>query len=168
MFFLTAMDDDNPLRRQEKRSKRNQDHAATPKPSGRTKDTCPYDGAGGSRARAKGARGRGGQGSAVAPPPPLARTFIGDDPIVDEEEEALEQVGRTIVAEVASTPCQGPSFISEVVTFDGPLPVMREPQLAPNPCGGFTPPLPIDYHHKVWDIRTMQGRNLYAEDEKDF
>jgi hypothetical protein len=44
---------------------------------------------------------------------------------------------------------------------------MREPQLAPDPADGFTPPLLVDYRHRVWDIRSMRGRNLYAEDEKD-
>ena len=38
--------------------------------------------------------------------------------------------------------------------------------MAPNPAGGWTPPLPVDYHHRVRDIRFMRGRNLCAEDEK--
>ena len=54
-----------------------------------TKVACPRDGASGSHARAKGACDRGGQGSAAVPPPSLARAFVRDDPIVDEE-EALE------------------------------------------------------------------------------
>ena len=110
---------------------------------------CPCDGAGGSRAQAKGAHGRGGQGSAVAPPPHPARAFVGDDLIVDKEEEALEPASRTIAAEISHIPCSGPAFVSDLVSFMGPLPVLWEPQLAPNPCGGFTPPLPIDYRHKV-------------------
>ena len=49
------MDDDSPSRRKEKWSKRNQDYAAAPKLTSRTKVACPHDGAGGSHARAKGA-----------------------------------------------------------------------------------------------------------------
>ena len=44
---------------------------------------------------------------------------------------------------------------------------MQEPTMAPNPTGGWTPPLLVDYHHRVRDIRSMRGRNLYAKDEKD-
>jgi len=44
---------------------------------------------------------------------------------------------------------------------------MREPAMAPNPADGWTPPLPVDYRHRVKDIRYHRGRNLYAEDEKD-
>ena len=62
---------------------------------------------------------------ATVPPPPLARAFVGDDPIVDAEEEALERAGRTIIVEVTSTPCHGPGFFSELVIFYGPLPVIR-------------------------------------------
>ena len=102
-MFLVAMDDGSPLRRKEKRSKHNQDHTAAPKPTSRTKA-----GAGGSRAQAKRARGHGAQGSAVVPPPPSTRAFVGDDPIVDAEEEALKRAGRTIITEVMSTPCRGP------------------------------------------------------------
>ena len=39
--------------------------------------------------------------------------------------------------------------------------------MALNPAGGWTTPLPVDYRHRVKDIRSMRGRNLYAEDEKD-
>ena len=161
------MDDGSPSRRKEKRSKHNQDRAATPKLTGHTKAAYPCDGAGSSRAQAKRAHGHGAQGSAAIPPPPPVRAFAGDDPIVDAEEEAFERAGRTIVAEVMSTPSRGPGFFSELVIFDGPLPVIREPQLAPNPADGFTPPLLVDYHHKVWDIRSMRDKNLYAEEEKD-
>jgi len=44
---------------------------------------------------------------------------------------------------------------------------MREPTMAPNPAGGWTPPLPVDYRHWVRDIRSMRGRHLYAKEEKD-
>ena len=39
--------------------------------------------------------------------------------------------------------------------------------MAPNPTGGWTPPLPVDYYHRVKDIRYNRNMNLYAEDEKD-
>ena len=116
---------DSPRRRKEKRSKRNQDRTAAPKPSGCTKVACPHDGASGSRARAA-ACGHSGQGSAAAPPH-LARAFVGDDPIVDKEEEALEHTGRTITTQILHTPCSGPTFVSDLVPFEGPLPVLWEP-----------------------------------------
>jgi hypothetical protein len=84
------MDGGSPSRRKEKRSKHNQDRASIPKLVGRTKMACPHDGVGGSHIQAKVACGHGGQGSVVVPPPPLARSFVGDDPIVDGEEEAHE------------------------------------------------------------------------------
>ena len=102
---LVAMDGDSPSRRKEKRSKHNQDRAAIPKLASHTKAAYPHDGAGGSRAQAKRARGHGAQGLAAVPPPPSACAFAGDDPIVDAEEEALERAGHTIVTEVTSTPC---------------------------------------------------------------
>ena len=109
-MFLAAMDGDSPSRRKEKRSKHNQDRAATPKLTGHTKAAYPHDGAGGFHTQAKRARGHGAQGSAAVPPPPPARAFVGDDSIVDAKEEALERAGRTIIAEVTSTPCRGPGF----------------------------------------------------------
>ena len=39
--------------------------------------------------------------------------------------------------------------------------------MAPNPTSGWTPPLLVDYHHRVRDIWSMRGKNLYAEEEKD-
>jgi len=88
-------------------------------------------------------------------------------PIVDEEEEGLEHAGHTIAAPPTHTPTRGPRFVSQLVLFMGVSPIMREPAMAPNPAGGWTPPLPVDYHHWVKDIRSNRGRNLYAEDEKD-
>ena len=116
-MFLAAMDGDSPSRRKEKRSKHNQDRAATPKLTGHTKAAYPHDGAGGFHTQAKRARGHGAQGLAAVPPPPSARAFAGDDPIVDAEEEALERPGRTIVTEVMSTLSRGPVFFSELVIF---------------------------------------------------
>ena len=109
-MFLAAMDGGSPSRRKEKRSNRNQDCTAAPKPTGRTKVAYPCDGAGGSHAQAKSARGCGAQGSATVPPPSPVRAYAGDDLIVDAEEEALERAGRTIIAEVMSTPCRDPGF----------------------------------------------------------
>ena len=88
-------------------------------------------------------------------------------PIVDEEEEALERVGRTIAAPPVCAPSTRPGFVSQLVPFPGVLPIIREPAMSPNLAGGWTPPLPVDYRHRVKDIRSMRGRNLYAEDEKD-
>jgi len=87
-------------------------------------------------------------------------------PIVDEEEEALERAGHTIAAPPTHTPTRGLGFVSQLVPFMGVSPIMREPIMALNPAGGWTP-LPMDYHHWVKDIRSMRGRNLYAEDKKD-
>ena len=115
------MDDGSPSRHKEKRSKHNQDRTVPPKRTGHTKVAYPRDVAGGSRAQAKRARGHGAQGLAAVPPPPLACAFVGDDPIVDAEEEALERAGHTIVVEVTSIPCHGPGFFSELVIFYGPL-----------------------------------------------
>ena len=143
------MDGGSPSCHKEKRSKHNQDHATAPKPTGHTKAAYPRDGAGGSRAQAKRACGRGAQGSATVPPPPPVHAFAGDDLIVDAKEEALERACRTIVIEVMSTPCRGPSFFNELVIFYGPLSVIREPQLTLDPTDSFTPPLSVDYHHRV-------------------
>ena len=136
------MDGGSPSRRKEKRSKKNQDHATIPRLSGRTKVTCPHTGAGGSRVACR----RDNQGSSVAAPPP-ARASIGDDPIVDVAEEALERAGRTIATPPIRTPTHGPGFVTELVPFPGISPIMQEPAMAPNPAGGWTPPLPVDYRH---------------------
>ena len=111
------MDGCSPSRHKEKRSKHNQDRATAPKPTSRTKAAYPRDGASGFRAQAKSAHGRGAQGSATVPPPPPVRAFVGDDSIVDAEEEALERPGHTIVTEVMSTLSRGPVFFSELVIF---------------------------------------------------
>ena len=84
---------------------------------------CPYAGASGSCA----ARRRDGQGTSAAASSHQAHAYVGDDPIIDEEEEALEHAGCTITTQILHTPCRGPSFVSELVSFDGNLSVMREP-----------------------------------------
>lgn len=56
--------------------------------------------------------------------------------------------------------------VRDLVAFDGPLPTVQEPQLAPND-GGWAPPRPVDYRHNVRDIRSQQAINWYTEDEKD-
>ena len=156
------MDDGSPSRHKEKRSKKNQDHAAVPRPSGRTKVSYQRGGAGGSRT----ARRCVDQGSSTAAPP-AALAFVGDMPIVDEEEEVLDHAGRTIAAPPTHTPTRGLGFVSQLVPFTGVSPIMREPAMALNLAGGWPPPLPVDYHHRVKDIRSQRGMNLYAEDKKD-
>ena len=151
-----------PSRHREKRSKKNQDRAAVPKPPGRTKAHFKLRGAGGSRA----ARGRGVQGSSAAVPPP-APAPVGAEPVVDEEEEALDLVGRTLAVPPLRTLPHGPLRTFQLVPFTGVSPIMRAPTMAPNPADGWTPPLPVNYRHRVKDIRYNRGRNLDAEDEKD-
>ena len=87
--------------------------------------------------------------------------------MVDEEEEALEHASCTIAAPPVRTSACSPRFVSQLVPFPGISSIMREPAMAPNPAGGWTPPLPVDYHHRVKDIKSMRGRNLYAEDKKN-
>ena len=89
------MDGGSPSRHQEKRSKKNQDRAAVPKPFGHTKAACKCGGASGSRA----ARHRDDQAS------------------FDEEEESLEHAGRTIAAPPTRTPTRGSGFVSMLVPF---------------------------------------------------
>ena len=78
-MFFAVMDCGSPSHHREKRSKKNQDHAAVPKPFGRTKASYQRGGAGGSRA----AHHHDDQGSSAAAPPPTP-AFVGDMPIVDE------------------------------------------------------------------------------------
>ena len=88
-------------------------------------------------------------------------------PIIDEAEEALDHAGRTIATPLIHTPTHSPASVSQLVPFTGVSPIMREPTMAPNPADGWTPPLPVDYRHRVKDIRYNRNMNLYAEDEKD-
>lgn len=60
-----------------------------------------------------------------------------------------------------------PFGFSELMPLHSPCPTIRCPEMAPNPCQGWTPHLQIDYSHQVWDIRLYRARNLYAEDDKD-
>ena len=129
---LTTMDGSSPSRCKEKRSKRNQHRSTVPKLTGHTKVACPHTGAGGSHA----ARCRDGQGSSAVASSHQARAYVGDDPIVDEEEEGLERSGCTIAVPPIRTPCHGLGFVSELIPFMGDLPVMWEPVMAPDPYGG--------------------------------
>ena len=81
---------------------------------------CPHTGAGGSRAASR----CDDQGSSAAAPPP-APASIGDVPIIDAEEEALEHVGRSIAAPPIRTSTHGSSFITKLVPFLGILLIMR-------------------------------------------
>ena len=103
------MDGGSPSRRKEKRSKKNQDPTAAPRPSGHTKVACPRTSVGGSHV----AHRRDDQGSLTAAPPP-APASVGDVPVVDDEEEALERAGRTIAAPPVHTPTRGPGFITDL------------------------------------------------------
>ena len=136
------MDGGSPSCHQEKRSKKNQDHTAIPKLPGRTKASYQRGGAGGSRA----ARRHVDQGSSAAAPPP-APAPVGAEPMVDEEEEALDRAGCTLAVPPLRTPPRGPPGMFQLVPFTGVSPIMREPTMAPNPTGGWTPPLLVDYHH---------------------
>ena len=116
-----------------------------PRTSGHTKAACTHTSAGGSHAVHR----RDGHGSSAIAPSHQAHAYVGDDPIVDDEEEALEHAGHTIAVLPICTPCRSLDFVSELIPFMGDLPVMLEPAMAPNPCGGWTPPLSVDYHHRV-------------------
>ena len=87
--------------------------------------------------------------------------------IVDEAEEALDRAGCTIATPPLRTPTRGPVGVSQLVPFTGVSPIMRAPTMAPNLADGWTPPLLVNYRHRVKDIWYNRGRNLYAEDEKD-
>ena len=79
------MDGSSPSRRKEKRSKHNQDHAAAPKPTGRTKAACPHTGAGGSHAT----RYHDGQGSSAIASSHQARAYVGDGPLLMMKKKLL-------------------------------------------------------------------------------
>jgi len=128
-MFFAVMDGGSPSHHQEKHSKKNHDCATIPKPSGRTKAACKRGGAGGSRA----AHRRDDHGPSAAAPPP-APAPIGDVPMVDEEEEALDHAGCTIAAPPTHTPTRGLGFVSQLVSFIGVSPIMQEPAMAFESC----------------------------------
>ena len=97
----------SPSRHWEKRSKKNQDRVAVPKPPGHTKASYKRGGPAGSHA----SRGHDDQGSSTAVPPPTP-AFVGDMSIVDEEEEELERAGRTIATPPIRTPTHGLAGVS--------------------------------------------------------
>lgn len=149
---LAAMDH-SPSCHQEKRSKTTQDHSITACLSGHTKAVCPCAGPGGSHARST-TLGQDRHASSVAGPPP---TLVGQDPVVEAEEEALERASRTIAVLVDQSLHQGPQHvIHQLVLFDDLKPTVREPQLAPN-HDGWAPPRPVDYRHNVHDIRSQRA-----------
>ena len=53
--------------------------------------------------------------------------------------------------------------ISRLIWFDGPTPTIWEPQRTPNPAGGYTPHLQVDYHRYVAEIRRHRAQHLYDE-----
>jgi len=53
--------------------------------------------------------------------------------------------------------------ISRLLPFTGPTPSIREPQRTPNPAGGYTPHLMVDYHRHVAEIRRQHAQHLYDE-----
>ncbi|XP_066351272.1 helicase-like transcription factor CHR27 [Miscanthus floridulus] len=135
--FFIVMDGGSPSRHKKKRSKKNQDRAAVPKPSGRTKVAYPHAGAGGPHATTGGSHAAcrcDDQGSSIVAPP--APTFVGDVLIIDAEEEALERADRTIAATPTHTSTCSMGFISALVPFLGISPIMWEPAMALNPAGG--------------------------------
>ena len=116
---MASCGDDTPPCHSEKRSKRNQDHAESSRPTRRTKASLPCDAASG-----RGARAAHAQAQALAlPVSAAAREFIpglGDVPVVDPTEEALDQAGRTIVDDVCTmTPPSSLSYfrVSRLVLF---------------------------------------------------
>ena len=152
---MASSGDDTPPHHSEKRSKRTQDPTASSRLTGCTKASLSCDAAGGHGARACAARA---QAPALVPPiGAAAREFvpgISDVPVVDPDEEALVQEGRTIDKDVYTmTPSALGYFgVSRLVPFAGPTPSIREPQHTPNPAGGYTPHLMVDYRSHAAEI----------------
>ena len=159
--------DDTPPCRSEKHSKKNNDPTASSHLTGHTKASLPHDVAGG-RARAAHA-----QTQALAlPVGAAAQEFVpslGDVPAVDPAEEALDQEGWTIADDVCTmTPLALGYFgISRLISLDGPTPTIRELQRTPNPAGGYTSHLMVDYRRHVAEIHRWHAKPLYDE-PKDF
>ena len=86
-------------------------------------------------------------------------------PIVDPAEEALDQEGRTIVEDVCTMTPSAPGYfgVNRLVPFTCLTPSIREPQRTPNPAGGYTPHLMVDYHRHVAKIRRRHAQPLYDE-----
>ena len=139
---MASSSDDTPLHRSEKRSKKNNDTAATSRSTGRTKASLSHDATGG-----RGAHARAVRAQAQAPPVGVAaREFVpslGDVLAVNPADEALDQEGRTIADDVRTMTPSAPSYfvISRLIRFDGPTPTIREPQRTPNLAGGHAPHL---------------------------
>jgi len=163
---MASSGDDTPPRHSEKRSKQNHDHAESSQLTGHTKASLPCDAAGGHGAHAHVALA---QAQAIVPPVGTAAgefiPGIGDVPVVDPAEEALDQEGRTIAEDVCTmTPSASGYFgVNRLVSFLGPTPMIREPQRTPNLAGGYTPHLMVDYCCHVAKIRRRHAQPLYDE-----
>ena len=90
---------------------------------------------------------------------------LGDVPAINPAEEALDQEGWTIADDVCTMIpfALGYFGISRLIPFDGPTPTIREPQRTPNPAGGYTPHLMVDYHRHVAEIHRQHAQALYDE-----
>ena len=53
--------------------------------------------------------------------------------------------------------------ISHLIRFDGPTPTIRGSQRTPNPAGGYTPHLQVDYRRHVAEIHHHRAQHLYDE-----
>ena len=86
-------------------------------------------------------------------------------PVVDPAEEALDQEGRTIAKDVCTMIPSTPGYfgVSRLVPFASPTLTIREPQRTPNPTGGYTPHLMVDYHRHVVEIHHRRAQPLYDE-----
>jgi len=161
---MASSGDASPPHHSEKSSKRTQDPTASSWPTAHTKASLYHDAIGGHGARAHAAHAQ-----AQAPPVGAAtRVFIpglGDVPTIDPAKEALDQEGRTIADDVCTmTPLALGYFgISRLIPFNGPTPTIREAQRNPNPAGGYTPHLMVDYRRHVAEIHCRCAQPLYDE-----
>lgn len=172
-----ASDGDDSPRRNEKRSKTNQDRAvASASRLMRTKATCAHDAG---SVHGHGHSAHASASSALADPPqwnPIGAQRwefvpgIGRIPATDPAEATLDAEGRTIAPDVCPrTPSRCIAHYNEgqLVPFEGDPPKIREPQNTPNEAGGYTPHLQIDYTHRLGELRNYHARNLYEEEGKD-
>ena len=99
--MIVSNGDASPPRHSEKCSKWTKDPVTSSQPTARTKASLSHDAAGGHGARARAARAQ-----AQAPHVGAATwefiPVLGDVPIVDPTEEALDQEGRTIADDVST------------------------------------------------------------------